>query len=63
MTKDVPISKNFTVEDIHKVREYNHELTKGMDESERNAYYKAQADDFLREAGIVPKNKKPKKTA
>jgi len=48
--------KNFIVDDIHKVREYNYEHTKNMSEKERNDYYKKQAEDFLKSAGIVPKN-------
>ena len=52
------ISGNFTVDDIHKIREYNYERTKNMDEKERSDYYKKQADEFLRSAGIVPKNAK-----
>ena len=51
------ISDNFTVDDIHKVREYNYEYTKNMSEEERLNYYKNQAEDFLKSAGITPKKK------
>ena len=64
MTEKLEITKNFTVNDIHKVREYNYELTRNMSENERTAYYQSEAADFLSKAGIVPKNvKKPHKTA
>ena len=64
MTENLEITKNFTVDDIHKVREYNYELTKNMSESERAAYYQNEAADFLGKAGIIPKNMgKSQKTA
>ena len=33
------ISPNFTIEDIHKIREYNYEVTKNMTIEEKIAYY------------------------
>ena len=33
------ISPNFTVEDIHKIREQNYELTKNLTIEEKIAYY------------------------
>jgi len=33
------ISPDFTVEDIHKIREWNHERTKDMTVEEKVAYY------------------------
>jgi len=33
------ISPNFTVEDIHKIREYHYELTKNLPFEERAAFY------------------------
>ena len=38
------ISPNFTVEDIHKIREYNYEMTKDMTQEERWAYYAKKAE-------------------
>ena len=32
------LSPNFTIEDIHKLREYNHEITRNMTDEERMAY-------------------------
>ena len=55
MTKPV-LSPRFDVDDIQKLREYQYEITKNMTERERGAYYESQADEFLRSAGIVPKN-------
>lgn len=40
---ELNISPNFTVDDIHKVREYNYEMTKNMTPEERRRYYKAGA--------------------
>ena len=51
------ISPNFTVDDIHKVREYHWEQTKNLSEEERTAYYRDKAEEFLKGANIVPKSK------
>jgi dipeptidase len=40
------ISPNFTVEDIHKIREYHYELTKNMPFEERAAFYREGAKEF-----------------
>ena len=43
---DEPIlSHYFTVEDIHKVREYNFEITKNMSPDELRNFYKKGADE------------------
>ena len=55
MTKP-EISKDFTVEDIHKIREYNWGQTKNLSPSEQSAYYRNKAEAFLKDAGITPKN-------
>lgn len=40
MIMDKPvISPDFTIEDIHKIREYNYEVTKNMTIEEKIAYY------------------------
>ena len=46
MTKPI-ISKDFTIEDIHKIREYNHEVTKDMTFEDRKAYYEEGANEVL----------------
>jgi hypothetical protein len=47
MQKNKPIiSDNFTIEDIHKIREYNHEVTKNMSFEERRKYYANGANNF-----------------
>ena len=51
------ISKDFTIDDIHKIREYNYEETKNLTVAEQAAYYKAKAEAFLKEAGITQKSK------
>jgi hypothetical protein len=57
MNNTLEISKNFTVDDIHKVREYNYNLTKDMSSQERDEYYKKEAEEFLKRAGIDLKQK------
>ena len=49
------ISKDFTIDDIHKIREYNFEVTKTLSSAEQKIYYKNKAESFLKEAGITPK--------
>ena len=46
MNKPV-ISENFTIDDIHKIRQYNYELTKNMTFEERRAYYDEGAASVL----------------
>ena len=57
MNNTLKISKNFTVDDIHKVREYNYNFTKDMSSQERDEYYKKEAEEFLKKAGIDLKQK------
>lgn len=38
------ISSDFTIDDIHKIREYHYELTKNMTPEERSKFYKEGAD-------------------
>jgi len=40
------ISQDFTIEDIHKIREYHYELTKDMSFDERVAFYREGAKEF-----------------
>ena len=42
------LSPDFTIEDIHKVREYNHYLTKDMEPQERRNYYNERGRAFLK---------------
>ena len=39
--KPLKISPDFTIEDIHKIREYNYEMTKSMTVEEKRDYYNA----------------------
>lgn len=48
VTKPV-ISSDFTVEDIHKIREYHYELTKDMMPQERMSFYNEGGKTFLKE--------------
>ena len=43
------LSPNFTIEDIHKLREYNYEITKNMTDEERMDYYNKAGRAFQRE--------------
>lgn len=42
------ISPNFTIEDIHKIREYHYEQTKHMTPEERRAQTRKNAEEFQR---------------
>lgn len=42
------LSPNFTIEDIHKLREYNYEMTKNMTEQERMDYYNKRGREVQR---------------
>lgn len=43
------LSPNFTIEDIHKLREYNYYCTKDMTPAERRNYYNERGRAFLKE--------------
>lgn len=46
--KPLEISPDFTIEDIHKIREYNYEMTKNMTRQEKMDYYNKGAEEVLR---------------
>ena len=54
------ISPNFTVEDIHKIREYHYELTKNMPFSERAAFYREGTEEFQK---LLTERKRQKELA
>ena len=43
------LSPNFTIEDIHKLREYNYYQTKDMSRQERMDYYNTRVMEFHKE--------------
>lgn len=43
------LSPNFTIEDIHKLREYNYYLTKDMTSQERRDYYNKRGMEVHRQ--------------
>jgi hypothetical protein len=45
MTSTLDISPNFTIEDIHKIREHNYEVTKDMTMEEILRYYNTPRTD------------------
>lgn len=49
MIAEPVISPDFTIEDIHKIREYHYELTKDMTTQERNNFYNEGGRAFLAE--------------
>ena len=46
--KELKISPDFTIDDIHKIREYNYEMMKDMSPEERKQYNK-QREQHARE--------------
>lgn len=42
------LSPDFTIEDIHKLREYNYEMTKNMSRQERMDYYNKKGMEVYR---------------
>lgn len=60
MIRDIPkpeISPAFTVDDIHKIREWNYERLRDATPEERRADYKRRADEARRFLGETPKKK------
>ena len=50
MSLEKPIlSPDFTIEDIHKLREYNYHVTKNMTVHEQVEYYNAKGNAFNKE--------------
>ena len=45
MTGTLEISRDFTIEDIHKIREHNYEITKHMTTEEKLLYYNTPRTD------------------
>ncbi len=43
------ISPDFTIEDIHKIREYNYNITKDMTPQERRDYYNKRSMEVHRQ--------------
>lgn len=43
------LSPDFTIEDIHKLREYNYQITKDMPRQERMEYYNSKGRAFQKE--------------
>ena len=57
MTKPVIKENSFSVDDIHKIREYHYEMTKNMTREERIKEIREKAEKFREEM----RNKKSKK--
>jgi len=54
---ELNISKNFTIDDIHKIREYNYEITKDMTVEEKIAYYRKSAESVQKQIDEIRKAK------
>ena len=46
------ISPNLTIDDIHKIREYNFEMTKNYTTNELIEYYKNKADEISKKINL-----------
>ncbi|MDR2729137.1 MAG: hypothetical protein LBB56_08375 [Chitinispirillales bacterium] len=55
--RELNISPDFTIDDIHKIREYNYEMTKNMTKEDRWAYYQEGADRMQKRIDEYRKNK------
>ena len=51
------ISPNFTIDDIHKIRKYNYEITKDMLFEDMKAYYDKGAENALNTIAKLRKDK------
>ena len=58
MKPELKISPNFTIEDIHKIREYNYEMTKDMTTEELSAYYERGAERAFKRMAELRETKK-----
>jgi hypothetical protein len=47
--EELIISPDFTIDDIHKIREYNYEVTKNMTPQERRDYYNKRGMEVHRQ--------------
>jgi hypothetical protein len=58
MIHNVPkpkISPDFTIDDIHKIREWHYECLKDATLEERKEYYHKGSESILRELGLLAK--------
>ena len=51
------VSEKFTVEDIHKIREYNYEITKHMTPQEKRDYYNQRGMEVHRQIQAMRQQK------
>ena len=56
--KPLEISPDFTIKDIHKIREYNYEMTKNMTKQEKTDYYNEGTREVQRILEEVKNEKK-----
>ena len=56
--KPLEISPDFTIEDIHKIREYNYEMTKNMTNQEKTNYYNEGAKEVQRILQEIKENRR-----
>ena len=57
MEPKLEISPDFTLEDIRKIRDYDYEMTKNMNNEEMIAYYNKGADKLRKELKEYKDNK------
>lgn len=54
---ELKISPKFTIEDIHKIREFNYEITKNMTLQEKVKWYNESANKVQSEIELMRQNK------
>jgi hypothetical protein len=59
---ELKISPKFTIDDIHKIRKYNYEITKHMNIKELSAYYEKSADKVETEIQKIREEKALRRT-
>jgi len=61
MEPKLEISPDFTIDDIHKIREYHHEITKNMTPEEFHSFYRAGTERGLKRIAEIREEKKKEK--
>lgn len=57
MLAELSISPDFTIEDIHKIREYHYEMTKDMTMQEKRNFYNEGGRSVLKEMEMRKRKK------
>lgn len=60
---ELNISPDFTIGDIHKIREYNYEMTKNMTKEERDQYYRKRELHAIEVEKLIEQRRKAHKNS